>query len=103
MIAPVLRPSTTHIMWGKFLVPALAHAHSDNSCVSRLGSFINCIITLDFLKRRNKERVNIAAITNGIRAKIMWLATVSTRSEVILAASEIPAFGHATRPPEDDG
>ena len=88
---------------GKFLVPALAHAHSDNSCVSRLGNFINWIITLDFLKRRNKERVNIATITNGIRAKITWLPTVSTQSEVVIAASKIPAFGHATRPPEDDG
>ena len=103
MIAPVLHPSTTHLMWGKFLVPALAHAHSVNSCVSRLGNFINWIITLDFFKRRNKERVNIAAITNGIRAKITWLTTVSIRSEVVLAASEIPAFGQATRPPEDNG
>ena len=72
MIAPVLRPSTTHFMWGKFLVPALAHAHSDNSCALRLGNFINWIITLEFLKRRNNKRVDTAEITAGIRAKITW-------------------------------
>ena len=101
-IAPVLRPSTTHYMWGKFLVTAHAQ-HSDNSCVMRLGNFINWIITLDFLKFRNKKRVNAAEITNGIKAKITWLLSVSSRFQVVLAASKIPAFGHGVRPPEDNG
>ena len=55
------------------------------------------------LKKRNKERVNVAAITNSIKAKFTWLARVITQSEVLRAASKIPAFGHATRPPEENG
>ena len=102
MIAPVLRPSTTHNMWGKFLVTAHAH-HSDNSCVTRLGNYINWIITLAILKCRNYKRVNTTEITNGIRAKITWLKTVNSRFQVVRAASKIPAFGQLVRPPENTG
>ena len=101
MIAPVLPPSTTNNMWGKFLVTAHAQ-HSDNSCVTRLGNYINWIITLAILKCRNYKRVDTAEITAGIKAKITWLNSVNSRFQVVIAASKIPAFGHGVRPPENN-
>ena len=101
MIAPVLRWSPTHYMWGKFLVTAHAQ-HSDNSCVTRLGNYINWIIMLAMLKCRNIKRVNTAEITAGIRAKITWLNSVNSRFQVVIAAGKIPAFGHWVRPLENN-
>ena len=59
LTAPSTQPVTTHLLWSKFV-----RMRTDNIIVMTLGNYANWIITLEFLKARNKKRINSEAVTS---------------------------------------